>query len=64
MPERVLLEEFHVTFTVAPSLADDICQAIRDRLNTRAFRRALAGAVRTVVRGMPDGNRVRVVVSY
>jgi hypothetical protein len=63
MPDRVLLEEFHLTFTVAPSLADEGRQAIRIRLNTRVFRRALEGAVRTVVRGIPDGYRVRIVVA-
>jgi hypothetical protein len=63
MPDRVLLEEFHLTITVAPSLADKVRQAIHIRLNTRAFRRALGSAVRTVVRDIPDGNRVRIVVA-
>lgn len=63
MTERLLLEEFHVTITVAPSLRDEVCQAIRDRLIAPAFRRALTAAVRTVVRSMPDGKRVRFVVS-
>jgi ribosomal protein S3 len=63
MPERVLLEEYHLTMTVAPSLADDVRQAIRDRLNTGSFRRALERAVRTVVRGIADGHRVRIEVT-
>jgi len=46
-----------------PSLADAVRQAIRDRLTTRAFRRTLEGAVRTVVGSIPNGNRDRVVVS-
>jgi hypothetical protein len=63
MPERVVLEEFHLTITVAPSLADNVCEAIRHRLNTRTFRRSFEAAVRAVIRSLPDGDRVRIVVS-
>jgi len=63
MHRRVLIEGFRMSVTVAPSLADAVCQAIRQHLNTRAFRRALADAVRALVRTLPAGESARVVVS-
>ena len=63
MPDRVLLEEFHLTFTLAARTPDSIREAARRALNSRPFRAALRRAVRRALGRMPAAARVRLAIS-
>ena len=63
MPDRVLLEEFHLTFTMPGRTPDPVREAARRALNGRRFRAALARAVRQALRTPPTLARVRLAIS-
>jgi hypothetical protein len=63
VPDRVLLEEFHLTFTVPRTTPDLAREAARRALNGRRFRTALARAVRQAVRTNRALARVRLAIS-
>jgi hypothetical protein len=63
VPDRVLLEEIHLTFTVPGRTPNRVREAARRRLNGRAFRTALRRAVLRVVRSTPALVRVRLTIS-
>jgi hypothetical protein len=63
VPNRVLLEEVHLTFTVPGRTPDPAREAARRRLNGRAFRAALRRAVVQLVRSTPALARVRLTIS-
>jgi len=60
---RVLIEEFHLTLTVARTSPDGLVQAVRRTVNGRAFRTALRRAVRQVFAAVPALAPVRVTLS-
>lgn len=59
MPTRILLEEFHLTATVAPGTRDEARETARRALSGRRFRAALRAAVRDVRRRFPALRPVR-----
>ncbi len=63
MPDRVLLEEFHLTLTVSANIPDDVQAALRRAINARAFRTAVRRAIVQVFRTVPALGRVRLTLS-
>jgi hypothetical protein len=63
LPDRILIEEFHLTFTVRPATPDAVCEAIRRALSGRAFRSELRAAVRAVLARYPALARARAVLT-
>src|SRR6185369_1920110 len=53
VPDRILVEEIHLTLTVAATTPDAAREAARRVINGRAFRAALRRAARQVVRAIP-----------
>ncbi len=50
MAKRVVIEEFHVTFYVAPRLSEVECRAVRRTLNHNRFRAQLKEAIAKVMK--------------
>ena len=63
MPDRVLLEEYHLTLTVPAGTPDGVRELIRQTVNRRTFRAALRRAIAILLRSFPNLERVRVTVS-
>jgi len=63
VPDRVLLEDIHLKFTVPGRTADPAREAPRRTLNGRAFRSALRRRVVQLVRSTPALARVRLTIS-
>jgi hypothetical protein len=63
VPDRILLEEYHLTLTAPPAAGDDEREAMRRALNGRRFRSDLRRAVRELVRSYPALAAVRVLVA-
>ena len=63
MPDRVLLEEIHLTFTVPTRTPDSVREAARRTLNGRAFRAAIRRAIREVVRKFPQLSVIRLALT-
>jgi len=63
MAGYVVIEELHVTVTIARKLPDPACAVIRRVLGSRRFRANLDRAVRNVVHRHPALAQVRVTIS-
>lgn len=63
MADYVLLDEYHISIRVPKDLDDDACDAIRQILDSRTFRKALRRAVRQIVHTYPELTTVEVRIS-
>jgi hypothetical protein len=63
VPDRVLLEEFHLSLTVPRSTPDVVREATRRVLTSRPFRVALRAAVLDCLRKYPTPARVGLTVT-
>jgi hypothetical protein len=64
MKNRVLIEEFHLSFFVPRGLPDPEVQEARRVLKAATFRRKLSAAVTAVCRRMPKLRRASLRVSW
>ena len=63
MPDRVLLEEFHLTLMVPAGTPDAVRELIRRTVNGRAFLARLRWAVVELLRTAPDLGPIRLTIS-
>jgi hypothetical protein len=63
VPDRILLDEFHLMITVHRSTPEHVCEAARRVLTSRTFRTALRAAVQDCLGPHPTLARVRLVFS-
>lgn len=63
MPRRILLEEFHLTFTVPVSTSDTDRELARRVLNGRLFRSTLKRAILRCIDDYPLLRRIRLTLA-
>jgi hypothetical protein len=63
VPTRIVLEEFHLTATVAPSTRGAVSETARRALNGRRFQAALRAAIRKIRNRFPALKLVRLTLA-
>jgi hypothetical protein len=63
MPRHILLDELHLTVSVARELPESTISIIRRHLNSLSFKAAIRKAIRSVFQHHPELRKARVRVT-